>query len=438
MQYPLLRQLWLVTYSPILKSKFYIHSYRKQQYSTSPIYIYPLTKSIPLCLPKIFDQQFITNYCHIYNLPCYYNHDQIISKLRRVQSTRRAELLHNQLYNNSTDHTDHNHDYHDDRIKSLSTSQSLFHQHQSRQYIQIALYNYVLNNLLGLSNLQSTLNIHNHNNHTIPFLLDLGCGINHLDIINHYLLTISNFNQKFIPLCIDLFNNNNNTNTRPPPNTTTTTTTRNTNTATTTTTTNNNNSNNTATNTPPPPNATTTTPNTNTATTSTTNTTTTNNSNNTTTNTLPPNTTTTSTRNTNTATTSTTTNSNNGNDIFNYNIHLIKCNLMKDDIITTRSQLLPFKDYSIDYIISISFLQWLLRKDKSWYMIKQLMNEIKRLLNPSNNSQCILQFYPSQLIDIQLISEMIETIQSNFNGCLLIHQPIMNRGMKIFIYLTYK
>ncbi|VDP22059.1 unnamed protein product [Schistosoma margrebowiei] len=405
MQYPLLRQLWLVTYSPILKSKFYIDSYRKQQYSTSPIYIYPLTKSIPLCLPKIFDQQFITNYCHIYHLPCYYNHDQIISKLRRVQSTRRAELLHNQLYNNSTDHTDHNHNHHDDRIKSLSTSESLFHQHQSRQYIQIALYNYVLNNLLGLSNLQSTLNIHNHNNHSIPFLLDLGCGINHLDIINHYLLTISNFNQKFIPLCIDLFNNNNNnTNTRPPPNTTTTTSTPNTNTATTTTT-NNNNSNNTATNTPPPPNTTTTTPpNTNTATTSTTN----------------------------------TTNSNNGNDIFNYNIHLIKCNLMKDDIITTRSQLLPFQDYSIDYIISISFLQWLLRKDKSWYMIKQLMNEIKRLLNPLNNSQCILQFYPSQLIDIQLISEMIETIQSNFNGCLLIHQPIMNRGMKIFIYLTYK
>ncbi|VDO78183.1 unnamed protein product, partial [Schistosoma curassoni] len=201
MQYQLLlRQLWLVTYPSILKSKSYNHSYWIQQYSTSPIYIYPLTKSIPLCLPKIFDQQFITNYCHINHLPCYYNHDQIISKLPRVQSTRRAELLHNQLYNNSTDHTDHDHDHHSDRIKSLSTSQSSFHQHQSRQSIQIALYNYVLNNLLGLSNLQSTLNTHNH---SIPFLLDLGCGINHLDIINHYLLTISNFNQKFIPLCID-------------------------------------------------------------------------------------------------------------------------------------------------------------------------------------------------------------------------------------------
>ncbi|CAH8630165.1 unnamed protein product [Schistosoma rodhaini] len=473
----------MITYYPI-----YYHQY---YYLSSTIYIYPLTESIPLCLPKVFDEQFIINYCHISNLPCYHHHhkDKIINKLPTIHSIRRAELLYQQFLSLSIHTTDYhlsskNKNSKKDVNNNDSFYQSILNKHQSRQFIQISLYNYVLNHLLGLSttNNTTTYTTTNNSNNSIPLLLDLGCGINQMDIINHYLLNISNFNQNFIPICIDLFNNNNNNTINSNDNN------------------DNNNSNNISNNGNNNSNINN---NDNNSSNNKSNINTNNsnnnniinninNSNNNVTNNYNNNrnnkinnnyninnihnsnnnninnntnngnhnnysnnnnninnnsinnNNNNSNINNNNSNSNPTDNSNNNSSIFNYNIHLIKCNLMKH-VNTNESQLLiPLPDYSIQYIISISFIQWLLinnhdhnQKSISNHYINQLMYEIIRLLNQSIG-QCIIQFYPNQLIDIQLICEIIEKIQSNLCGCILISKPVFNRGMKIFLYLTYK
>ncbi|TNN06563.1 hypothetical protein EWB00_008317, partial [Schistosoma japonicum] len=205
-------------------------------------------------------------------IPCYLNKkDKSFGKLPSVKSIRRGELLHKQLLQWCNTELD--------QIPMSKCSQLPRSQHQSRQYIQLTLYDYVINHLLGLCNQQS-----NSSNH-LPLLLDLGCGINQTDIINHYTNIMPNFSSKFIPICIDLFNNKNES-----------------------------------------------------------------------------------------------------FKLHHYNIHCIK--------------------------------------------------EIQRLLNYSIG-QCILQFYPTTSFDLQRICETIEIIAPKLIGCQLICQPVVNRGMKIFIYLTY-
>ncbi|KAH8873122.1 18S rRNA (guanine1575-N7)-methyltransferase [Schistosoma japonicum] len=134
----------------------------------------------------LFLNQFILSTSLVSFIPCYLNKkDKIFGKLPSVKSIRRGELLHKQLLQwCKTDL---------DQIPMSKCSQLARSQHQSRQYIQLALYDYVINHLLGLCNQQS-----NSNSNHLPLVLDLGCGINQTDIINHYTNIMPNFSKYFI------------------------------------------------------------------------------------------------------------------------------------------------------------------------------------------------------------------------------------------------
>ncbi|CAH8548439.1 unnamed protein product [Schistosoma turkestanicum] len=345
--------LYHVVYHSLVKYTFNNQFQTARCYFSSTVYIYPLTESMPLSLPKTFTNEFISTQCHLFNLPCYLNNDSIIHGLSNTNALRRAELFYQKQLSDHHQHLhQHDRDVNDAMNSSTDfsdTSQSARCQHQTRQSIQVALYRYVLNNLLGLSDSQSTLdnsttNTNISSSSDIPLLLDLGCGIHQTDIINHYQLSISNFSRKFIPICIDLFSNNDH--------------------------------------------------------------------------------------------------NNSSNSNHNHNIHFLKCNLLKrHSSQSSSSVLLPFPDYSMHYIISISFVQWLLiPMVYQSYCLENFLLEIIRLLNQSfHNAQCVIQFYPSKLTDLQLMCETIgRQSHSKFTGCLLISRPISDRGMKIFIYLTCK
>ncbi|CAH8590859.1 unnamed protein product [Heterobilharzia americana] len=230
----------------------------------SLVYIYPLTETIPLCLPKMFTEVFISKNCHLFPYPSYCSKDKIIRKLSKISSTRRAELLYEQVLNKQ----------YDNDIDEYTRMQ-----HQTRQCIQTRLYDYVLNDILGLYTIKCSLD-------NFPYLLDLGCGYQSVVTSRYSAITLSSSsssslaNNTFFPICIDLFNSKlfsvpNYTNSRI--------------------------------------------------------------------------------------------------------VQLLKCNLAKQ-YSSSINHIIPLRDNSIDYIISISFLQWLLIYPKSWMCIDYLMHEITRLL----------------------------------------------------------
>ncbi|CAH8865431.1 unnamed protein product [Trichobilharzia szidati] len=118
-------------------------------------------------------------------------------------------------------------------------------------------------------------------------------------------------------------------------------------------------------------------------------------------------------------------------------IQLLNCNLIRQ-YTSQSNQIIPLKDNSIDYIISISFFQWLFIQPYSllsWKSIDFLLYEIVRLLDP-RHGQCVLQFYPTNQLDVKNICQSISRTIPKLIGCQLVCRPVVNRGMKIFVYLT--
>lgn len=93
---------------------------------------------------------------------------------------------------------------------------------------------------------------------------------------------------------------------------------------------------------------------------------------------------------------------------------------------------LPLRDSSIDYLLSISFVQWITaREDRG--LVDLFSRECIRVLS-NNNGAGILQFYPANENDLDIVCESLANESSGVKGCRLCARPIENRGAKIFVY----
>ncbi|VDP66843.1 unnamed protein product [Echinostoma caproni] len=113
--------------------------------------------------------------------------------------------------------------------------------------------------------------------------------------------------------------------------------------------------------------------------------------------------------------------------------------------------LIPFRDHLFDYIVSISFLQWLVAKDRSdsrnpetGCRMNWFAKELTRLLSRSGQEKanqkccgkCVIQFYPSSWIDVEYVCNSIVQTSPNIRGCRILARPVPNRGVKLFLYFT--
>ncbi|KAA0200286.1 hypothetical protein FBUS_06116 [Fasciolopsis buskii] len=109
-------------------------------------------------------------------------------------------------------------------------------------------------------------------------------------------------------------------------------------------------------------------------------------------------------------------------------------------------QLTPFRDHVFDYIVSISFLQWLMAKNMSHVsseLLSRFSEELFRILSQPDDDdgqyghgQCVLQFYPSGWTDVDSVCNSLFKANPKLKGCRILAQPVANRGIKLFLYMT--
>ncbi|TPP55863.1 hypothetical protein FGIG_09113, partial [Fasciola gigantica] len=124
----------------------------------------------------------------------------------------------------------------------------------------------------------------------------------------------------------------------------------------------------------------------------------------------------------------------------------VNCDLTRINAQQT-AQLTPFRDRVFDYVVSISFLQWLIAKDETHFsdqLLSQFSAELFRLLSrPGDggdgygNGQCVLQFYPSGWTDVDRVCRCLVKANPKLKGCRMLAQPVRNRGTKLFLYVTF-
>lgn len=110
------------------------------------------------------------------------------------------------------------------------------------------------------------------------------------------------------------------------------------------------------------------------------------------------------------------------------------------------AQLTPFRDHVFNYIVSISFLQWLITKNLSHVsngLLSRFSEELFRLLSQPDDDdghygqgQCVLQFYPSGWTDVDSVCNSLLKANPKLKGCRILAQPVANRGTKLFLYIT--
>ncbi|KAM3178157.1 hypothetical protein ACTXT7_003137 [Hymenolepis weldensis] len=106
-------------------------------------------------------------------------------------------------------------------------------------------------------------------------------------------------------------------------------------------------------------------------------------------------------------------------------------NFVRYSLIDSR---LPLRDSSIDYLLSISFVQWITaREDRG--LVNLFSRECIRVLS-NNNGAGILQFYPANENDLDIVCESLANEGPGVKGCRICARPIENRGAKIFVYFT--
>ncbi|KAF7258159.1 hypothetical protein EG68_04867 [Paragonimus skrjabini miyazakii] len=107
-------------------------------------------------------------------------------------------------------------------------------------------------------------------------------------------------------------------------------------------------------------------------------------------------------------------------------INRLTCDLVKQQVI-------PLRNECADFVMSISFIQWLIAStdDKSTIM-NAFLSEVARLLR--SGGQCVLQFYPQSSADINLVCHKLTCVHPHLSGCRIVSRPLLNRGLKVFIY----
>ncbi|KAF6769119.1 hypothetical protein AHF37_12554 [Paragonimus kellicotti] len=104
----------------------------------------------------------------------------------------------------------------------------------------------------------------------------------------------------------------------------------------------------------------------------------------------------------------------------------LTCDLVKQ-------QTIPLRNECADFVVSISFIQWLIAStsDKPT-VVNVFLSEVARLLR--SGGQCVLQFYPQSGADINLVCHELTCVHPHLSGCRIVSRPLSNRGLKVFIY----
>ncbi|KAF5403746.1 hypothetical protein PHET_02562 [Paragonimus heterotremus] len=107
-------------------------------------------------------------------------------------------------------------------------------------------------------------------------------------------------------------------------------------------------------------------------------------------------------------------------------INRLTCDLVQQ-------QTIPLRNECADFVVSISFIQWLIASpgDKST-IVNAFLSEVARLLR--SGGQCVLQFYPQSGADINLVCHQLTCVHPHLSGCRIVSRPLLNRGLKVFIY----
>ncbi|VDK40197.1 unnamed protein product [Taenia asiatica] len=95
---------------------------------------------------------------------------------------------------------------------------------------------------------------------------------------------------------------------------------------------------------------------------------------------------------------------------------------------------LPLRDSSVDYLVTISFAQWVTAGDDH-EVISLFAQECVRVL-ANRGGEAVLQFYPGNKRDLDAICEALADADHCVRGCRLSAQPVENRGIKIFVYFV--
>lgn len=93
----------------------------------------------------------------------------------------------------------------------------------------------------------------------------------------------------------------------------------------------------------------------------------------------------------------------------------------------------PLRDYSIDTLVSISFLQWVTAtRDRG--LMRAFAGECARVLSPKSG-KAIFQFYPACKEELNEVCEAFAGAHPGIRGCRLSARPVKNRGIKLYIYI---
>ena len=107
-------------------------------------------------------------------------------------------------------------------------------------------------------------------------------------------------------------------------------------------------------------------------------------------------------------------------------IDFVKCSLVDSR--------LPLRDSSVDFLISISFAQWVTASEDIG-VIDLFTRECVRVL-ATKGGRGVLQFYPGNARDLDLICDGLVSAHPGIKGCRLCASPVKNRGLKIFVYFV--
>ncbi|TGZ59244.1 hypothetical protein CRM22_009202 [Opisthorchis felineus] len=129
------------------------------------------------------------------------------------------------------------------------------------------------------------------------------------------------------------------------------------------------------------------------------------------------------------------------NSVFSIGIDLPSSSLPGDgsnrihcDLVKRQPPVVPVRDACMDFILSISFLQWLTSSTiKPTYPAKAITGDIARILRPGG--QCVIQFYPLTNDELELTCKCLVNTKPRLAGCRILARPVPNRGIKIFLYV---
>ncbi|BHF82006.1 18S rRNA (guanine1575-N7)-methyltransferase [Sparganum proliferum] len=111
---------------------------------------------------------------------------------------------------------------------------------------------------------------------------------------------------------------------------------------------------------------------------------------------------------------------------------------------------LPLRSGIVDFVVSISFLQWLIAASSSSCHtsssilnssqrspLRSFIHELVRVVRPFGGHG-ILQFYPTCPRDLDVVCEALVHASPSLRGCRIRVRPVPQRGQKIFVYFIRK